>query len=211
MSEIWQTVLAIIGSIGGAAVIIGAVIKFASDKIAERLSAKYQLKLNKELEGYKSKLDNGNYISRAMFEKEFSIYQDLIEKFYEAYPHMEIVNGISNSGKRIIKKSEITPDNPQIEELMKDFIEKRAITEIQIAGHKSEIANNILIFKKAIGTSGAFIPHDIKMLFSEIFNQYMLYSIGVDGQKAEWKEVLLAIEKMQIELREYLKSLTIVD
>lgn len=47
MNTIWQTVLAIIGSIGGAGVIICAIIKFASDKIADRLSAKYQLQLDK--------------------------------------------------------------------------------------------------------------------------------------------------------------------
>lgn len=58
MEQIWQTVLAIIGSVGGAGAIIVAVVKFASNIIAERLSQKYETKISKELESYKAVLDN---------------------------------------------------------------------------------------------------------------------------------------------------------
>ena len=43
MHQIWQTALAIIGSIGGAGVIVSAVVKFSSNQIADALSKKYEL------------------------------------------------------------------------------------------------------------------------------------------------------------------------
>lgn len=82
MSPLWQTVLAIIGSVGGAGVIISFVVKFTSDIIADKLSQRYELKLNKELEKYKSRLDKKTYISRIRFDMELSIYSKLSEAFY---------------------------------------------------------------------------------------------------------------------------------
>lgn len=93
MNAIWQTVLAIIGSIGGAGVIICAIIKFASDKIADRLSAKYKLQLDKELETFKQDLDRKNYVSKVRFDVEFAIYRELtvacrgmVNNVYFVYP-----------------------------------------------------------------------------------------------------------------------------
>ena len=82
MSPLWQTVLAIIGSIGGAGAIIIAIVKFTSDIIADKLSQKYELKLNKELEKYKAGLNKKTYISRTRFDMEFSIYSKLSESFF---------------------------------------------------------------------------------------------------------------------------------
>jgi adenine-specific DNA-methyltransferase len=72
MNEIWQTVLSIIVSVGGAGFIISAVVKFSADKIALRLEAKYQLKLDKELEIFKSKLDNMASVSDSIILDFFS-------------------------------------------------------------------------------------------------------------------------------------------
>lgn len=81
MSEIWQTVLAIIGSIGGAGVIIYFLFKLLCNQIAERLAQKYQSKLDQALESYKSQLEKKNYISKARFDTEFSIFGKLSESF----------------------------------------------------------------------------------------------------------------------------------
>ena len=81
MNQIWQTVLAVIGSVGGAGVIIVAVVKFTTGLIAERLSQQYESKLTKELESYKSDLSKKNYISQSRFDMEFSIYGKLCESF----------------------------------------------------------------------------------------------------------------------------------
>lgn len=93
MNELWQTVLAIISSIGGAGVIICVVVKFTSDKIADRLSARYQLKLDKELASFKQGLDRKNYVSKVRFDAEFALYRELtvacrnmVNDVYFVYP-----------------------------------------------------------------------------------------------------------------------------
>lgn len=93
MNAVWQTVLAIIGSIGGAGAIICAIIKFASNKIADRLSAKYQLQIDKELETLKQDLNRKNYVSKVRFDAEFAIYReltitcrDMVNNVYFIYP-----------------------------------------------------------------------------------------------------------------------------
>ncbi len=209
--DVFKIALTAVGGIGGIALIIGCVIRFSADKIAERLHSKYQLKLDKELEGYKSHLENRNYLSRAMFEKEFAIYQDLITKFYEAYPYFELINGFENSGTRLIGKKELDKDNPDLLQLYTLYQDKQAITEPQLEHEREMMAIKMLEFKKAIGASGAFIPHDIQKLFGDIYDKCDLYDNGKSENEVSWNIVLAAIGKMQIELRDYLKSLIIVE
>lgn len=78
--DIWKIILAALASVGGVAGLIVLAVKFASNIIAERLSQKYQISLEKELESHKSKLDSKNYISKARFDREFAMYQELAEK-----------------------------------------------------------------------------------------------------------------------------------
>ena len=77
MSIIIQIAIAVVITSGGISGIILAVIKFSSNIIADKLSKKYELKLNKELEKYKSNLDSKIYITKAKFDKEFELYQQL--------------------------------------------------------------------------------------------------------------------------------------
>lgn len=81
--DIWEIVLGVITSVGGLGVIFTAAIKFSSDCIAKRLAEKYSLKLNKELEAYKSSLENKTYISKTKFDAEFEIYRSLSKSFFE--------------------------------------------------------------------------------------------------------------------------------
>lgn len=83
LNEIWAIVLGVLTSVGGIGVIILAIVKFSSNIIAKRLEEKYSLKLNKELEKYKSSLENKIYISKAKFDAEFSIYRELSKAFFE--------------------------------------------------------------------------------------------------------------------------------
>ena len=75
--QIIQTVTAFIVSLGFVGTIIFAIIKFSADKIAERLSTKYEYKLNERFEAYKSELDKKNYISKTRFDLEFNILGDI--------------------------------------------------------------------------------------------------------------------------------------
>ncbi len=84
--SVWNIVLGFVTALGGGAVIIGAVVRFAAEKIAACLQAKYQNTLEKELESYKSELekvhevlktelDTKQHISVKRFDAEFEIYQ----------------------------------------------------------------------------------------------------------------------------------------
>ena len=84
MLGIIQTVSASILSMGIVGVMIWVIIKFSANKIAENLSAKYEHKLNEKLEAYKSELDKKNYISKARFDLEFSIYGEISNILLEA-------------------------------------------------------------------------------------------------------------------------------
>ena len=57
MQSIWSVAGAILTSLGGAAVIIGAIVKFTSSQIAVALQKKYEHSLEKELQLHKSKLE----------------------------------------------------------------------------------------------------------------------------------------------------------
>lgn len=86
--ETWNDVAKIIGTIvgalGGISVISIAVIKYSSNIIADRLSKKYSLDLDKKLETHKSILENKNYKSKVRFDKEFEVYTELSEKSLDA-------------------------------------------------------------------------------------------------------------------------------
>lgn len=89
--EIGKIVLGILASIGGISAVILACIKFSVNIIAKRLEERYTLKLNKELEKYKSNLDNKTYISKTKFEAEFKIYRELTKAFFEMVKDVSIM------------------------------------------------------------------------------------------------------------------------
>ena len=78
LNDILKIALTIIGCFGGVGAIVSATVKFTSEKIAERLEKKYELRLNKELEEFKNKLEK-SYVSKTRFDTEFSIYRQLSE------------------------------------------------------------------------------------------------------------------------------------
>ncbi len=80
-NEIWKIVLGVIAGVGGIGVIFLAIVKFASNMIAERLSQKYELKMSMALEKYKSNLENKIYMSKAKFDAEFELYRQLSQCF----------------------------------------------------------------------------------------------------------------------------------
>ena len=79
LNDILKIALMIIGCFGGVGAIVSATVEFTSEKIAERLEKKYELRLNKELEDFKNKLENKSYVSKTRFDTEFNIYRQLSE------------------------------------------------------------------------------------------------------------------------------------
>lgn len=82
MSNIWQTVMAILGSIGGAGVIIIGVSSWLGKLWAERLMRKNEFEYLRCLELIKQDFERKNYIHQTRFLKEFEIYGALTESCY---------------------------------------------------------------------------------------------------------------------------------
>lgn len=78
--KIAEIAITCIASVGGISAIIVWVIKVLSDSIADRLSKKYQLQLDKEIEKYKSILSKKEYVSKTRFEAEYRMYQEISVK-----------------------------------------------------------------------------------------------------------------------------------
>lgn len=89
--DIWKIVLCAVASAGGIGAIIVMAIKWSANIIANRLSQKYEIKLQKELERYKSGLDNKIYISKTKFETEFALYRNLSKSFFEMVKNITIM------------------------------------------------------------------------------------------------------------------------
>ena len=65
------------GGIGGLSI---AIIHFTANQIAERLEKRYEQRLEKEKARYQTELSKKEHVSKARFDREFQIYQELSEK-----------------------------------------------------------------------------------------------------------------------------------
>lgn len=91
LNDIVEIVLGVLATVGGISGIILAAIKLSVNMIAKRLEEKYVLRLNKELERYKSNLDNKIYISKTKFDTEFKIYRELSKAFFEMVKDISVL------------------------------------------------------------------------------------------------------------------------
>ncbi|MFR6102644.1 MAG: hypothetical protein ACLUO8_09350 [Christensenellales bacterium] len=146
MEQIWQIVLAIIASIGGAGIIILGVVKFTSDMIAERLSKRYEIKLNKKLEAFKAGINKKTYISRARFDTEFQIYRELSESVLSM---IECTYWLFPSGLDHLPSDK--------EEEKKIYIERY-----------NKARDAISLAQKSIRANAPFIPSDFYAKFEEL-------------------------------------------
>ena len=94
MDQIWKTVLAIIGSVGGAGLIIAFIGKWLAQLIADRVIQSKQQQFERELteiranfdlalEQYRTKAAEYTYVSQLQFETEFKVYQSLFFSLHE--------------------------------------------------------------------------------------------------------------------------------
>lgn len=82
-TEVLKIASTIIVSLGGAGAIIVAISNFLANKIANRLEYKYQLKLDKELEIYKAKLEQRTYVTKNQFDLELDIYRKITRGVFQ--------------------------------------------------------------------------------------------------------------------------------
>lgn len=208
-TDIGQIVAATIISAGGIGGIIIAAIRFSSNIIAERLSKRYEFKLNKTIENYKTHLEKGNYISRAMFDKEFEYYQLLSRKYTIAFNSFNLYYGIKYSKLDVIPIDEINIYNPKLEELAKDIKGGKKVTEVQMDTLKSNIAEQFLEFKKVLDESESFIDGEIYSEYAKLYNLIRSYYLNEDSM------LLDEIQSLRLQLpktiRNYLIGLTVIN
>ena len=70
----------VIAEAGGIALVSLILIKFFGRKIVDAVASKYEQVLTKQLELYKSNLNDKEHISKTRFDKEFEIYLELSQK-----------------------------------------------------------------------------------------------------------------------------------
>lgn len=163
--QIWEIVLAVLTSFGGIAALILASIKFSANYIAEKLQRKYELKLTKELEQYKTALDNKNYISKMRFDKEFTIYQSVSSDTIEA---------VFQSANIIIA-------------LNANYSLQRFDDEKRIVAEKYNIANKSLIkFAPFIDSKIYESYRYIFMLFRQLLNLCQCYISACNENRTEF-------------------------
>ena len=207
--DILQIATATIISAGGIGAIIIAAVQFTSKIIADKISKKYELKLNESLESYKSNLDKGNHISRAMFDKEFEYYQLLSRKYTIAFNSFNLYYGIKYSKLDVIPIEEIHIYNPKLEELAKDIRDGKRVTEVQMDTLKSNIAEQFLEFKKVLDESESFINGEIYSKYAKLYDLIRSYYLNEDSM------LLDEIQSLRLQLpktiRNYLIGLTVIN
>jgi len=207
--DILQIATATIISAGGIGAIIIAAGQFTSNIIADKISKKYELKLNESLESYKSNLDKGNHISRAMFDKEFEYYQLLSRKYTIAFNSFNLYYGIKYSKLDVIPIEEIHIYNPKLEELAKDIRDGKRVTEVQMDTLKSNIAEQFLEFKKVLDESESFINGEIYSKYAKLYDLIRSYYLNEDSM------LLDEIQSLRLQLpktiRNYLIGLTVIN
>jgi hypothetical protein len=205
---IWETASTVIISVGGAGAIILASAKFLAEKTANRLEAKFQQKLDKGIEKYKSTLEHNRYITKTQFDIEFGVYRKLTKTYFDMLVSLTSIVGDDyrdtdpgelhkrkcdiNTYKRLIQKNSYAQDTlyenaPFIPETM--FKKYEEILEL---------ANKqfwVFIYQ--------FREHSAEMLSQGI--------VISDSDKANLQTIKEKINDVNSKLRDYLNSLNIVD
>lgn len=145
-NDIWKIALSAVTALGGFSAIFVAVIKFSSEIIAKRLEEKYSMKLNKELEKYKSNLDNRNYITKAKFDIELSIYKELSENFFNMVKN---INSLIPSG------------------VSQRLADEKAQKELDNTHYKNSI-DAIVEAQDSLNANAAFIPEEFYNSYKEL-------------------------------------------
>lgn len=146
-NETWNMVLAIIASIGGAGFIIVAIVKYSSGIIAERLSAKYNLELNKKMEEYKSLVDKQNYVSKARFDTEYNICKEIMVASKNMLDYVYC----------------LFPDKT-LESIYGQSVDQNGIKE----NASLKVAEKIKAFEDLLEGNSPFIPQEVYEEFNEL-------------------------------------------
>ena len=206
-SQIASIATACIVSAGGVGAVAMAVVKFTSNIIADKISAKYENKLEQALEKYKTELSKKEYVSQVRFDAEFEIYRTLSKEFSTAVKNISLMipDGIAYS--------------PADEEKRTEYENKIYV----------DANNAVVVAQDVLYANGAFISEELYNKYNEIltlcrqqlnafqrrFNISYFYSQEKKSFTREEYERTTTIKEKWLELnncvREYISKLEVID
>ncbi len=207
VEQIWTLVVTCIVSAGGVGGIIIAAIKFSSNLIAERLTKKYDLKLNKEMELYRKNVESKKLISKALFDKEYEIYLTFNMDFGKLYNDIQTYVAFQKDPGSI--KSTIKLLECDMDKCLRDFLNGDVITEGSVIKLENRIGAEIMDLRNQLGYSGAFIPHENWLLLQKACNACHKYMQTKESE--DHKLIDVSMWEMQSGLRTYLEQLSVIE
>lgn len=150
IQDILATASAIIVSIGGSGAIICGVSNFLSSRIANRIEYKYQQKLEKEIEEYKTQLENKRYITQSQFDVEFDIYRKLSKVFFELLIKLSTIS----------EKEFYVNNSSQLERV--EFEKKHYYKMVKTASNAQSV----------LYENSPFIPQNIYQKYEELYKLF---------------------------------------
>ena len=186
--DVWKIVLCAVASAGGIGGVIVAAVKFSANSIANRLAQKYELKLHKELERYKSGLDNKIYISKTKFDTEFALYRELSKSFFKMVKAITIMIPVGLAHYPVDKEERKKYEDELYETALKTTVEAQDVLNSNIP----------------------FIPNDLYTDFEEILGLCRM-QIGVFEQRWNAFYFVPQKEKEAFSTEDFLRSKEIRD
>jgi len=208
VNKAMEIALAIVASVGGFGVIFSAVVYFASNFIADRLQKKYELKLNEKFEKYKAGIENKTYISKTKFDAEFALYKSLSKAFFDMVKNVSVM----------IPQGFTTV--PADKEVRKKVDEE----------HYNAARASVVSAQDELNSNAPFIPEKFYEAYEEIRHLCGLqllefeerWNVGYLASQEEKEtisreaykrtgEINEKFKKLSNEIREYLKSLDVLN
>lgn len=206
-SQVASIATACIVSAGGVGGVAMAVVKFTSNIIADKISAKYENKLEQALEKYKTELSKKEYVSQVRFDAEFEIYRTLSKEFSTAVKNISLMipDGIAYS--------------PADEEKRTEYENKIYV----------DANNAVVVAQDVLYANGAFISEELYNKYNEIltlcnqqlnafqrrFNISYFSSQGKKSYTDKEYERTTTIKEKWLDLnncvREYISKLEVID
>ena len=206
--EIWKIILCAVGSAGGIGVIIVVSIKWSANIIANHLSKKYEVKVTKELEKYKTGLENKIYISKTKFDVEFALYRDLSKSFFAM---------VKDITRMIPAGLAYYPANKEDREKYENELYEKALASTVSA--QDYLSSNIPFIPEYLYNQYEEILQLCRLQLGEFEERWNVYSDLTQEDKnripheafQRSRDIREKFDQLNKDLRKYLSSLDVID
>lgn len=205
-----DSILTLLLSFGGMGAVICAVVKYSAGIIEKTVLKSYQLKMDKELEGYKHNLENKKYVTQTQYDIEFNVYRDITKSLYlvakTLYSIMDERLNKTRTGKELLvyeleKAKKIIVYVVDLQDKIYEnapFIPQHLFTRYE---ELSDMANDLIV---------VLTLNLEKLLRCDSEFKSMEEFMG-EEEKQKAKCIIESYKKLNEDLRDYLKDIRITD